>query len=252
LFKIGKITFDNSLTIVNSDSCVIDQLILIPEKVGVSFLESNVPKTIVYDIQSRNLTLEGGQMFRSKPKVFSFQSVVETYEIDNFVVLDLKEFFNNDGISVLQKPGNFDNLGGIVGVYLPADEINEGLTRLNGIPFKIIVDSNDNIRCNGQMILLPQDLEISRLYILASANHGDYKADILIDNSLHELKITDWCDFPNALIFNYRYTSSGEKQYINCGISLYTIEVNKSVRIIKLPEEINIHIFAITVERKSN
>ncbi|MFN4223184.1 MAG: hypothetical protein ACK4E1_00030 [Fervidobacterium nodosum] len=248
LFEIGQLELESTIIVTNSDNCILDQVILVPTKLGVSFSEKGKIITAFNDINSGEFKIKEGQLFKAKSKAFSFRSTVEVKSFDEFYTLYLNEFFNNDGIATPQKIGNFDNLGGVVGAYLPAGELGEGINKINGIPFEIVVNGNDNIRCDGQTILLPKPINISKLYILAAANHGDYETTIFLDEVGYKVKINDWCNSPNGLVFDYRYVSSGEKQYLKCGISLYVFDINDEIEKIVLPEEINVHIFAITLK----
>ncbi|WP_245530409.1 MULTISPECIES: hypothetical protein [Fervidobacterium] len=248
LFEIGIVEIEGNLSVSNSNSCNIDQIILIPQQLGISFDKKN-PKTVLYDIPSQTLKIKNRQIFTSKSKEFSFESIAKLEYSGTFGLVDLSDFYNNDGIGTPQNPANFDNLGGVVGAYLPQNEIDEGIIYLNNVPFYLKTIGMDNIRCDGQVIVLPEKLYVKKIYILAAANHGDYNVKFTIDNSDYELNIHDWCNSPKDIVFDYRYISSGEKQYIKCGIDTYVLEINDFVSKIILPQQINVHIFALTIER---
>jgi len=248
LFEIGIVEIEGNFSVSNSNSCNIDQIILIPQQLGISF-DKKSPKTVFYDISSQALKVENRQIFTTKSKEFSFESVAKIKYSGDFGLVDLSDFYNNDGFGTPQNPGNFDNLGGVVGAYLPQNEIDEGVIYLNNIPFYLKTIGMDNIRCDGQIIILPEEFYVKRIYILAAANHGDYDVAITTDNSNYELNIHDWCNSPKDIVFDYRYISSGEKQYIKCGINVYVLEINGTIEKIILPGQINVHIFALTLEK---
>ena len=97
-------------------------------------------------------------------------------------------------------------------------------------------------------MVLPEKLSVKRIYLLAASNHGDYNVSMQLGSSSYNLTINDWCKSPNGLVFDYRYISTGERQFMTCGTSVYILEVNDTVQKIVLPSEINVHIFAITME----
>ncbi|MEN3043002.1 MAG: hypothetical protein ABDH59_06900 [Fervidobacterium sp.] len=248
IFEVGFVEVSDSISISNSNSCTIDQVVLIPSKIGISYGKEN-PKTFIYDTNSRSFIIQNGQLFKTKSKVFSFESVVTLENLENFGMINLSEFFNNDGFGTPKTPGNFDNLGSVLGAYLPQNEIDEGVIYVNNVPFYLKVNGLDNVRCDRQVIVFPEEMQIKKIHILAAANHGDYNVDLILNDIYYSFKVKDWCNFPDGITFDYRYISSGEKQYIKCGISLYTIEVDKKIKKITLPQQINTHIFAITVEK---
>lgn len=250
LFEIGEIEVGRTLTVSVSNQCLVDQLILIPQNTGITFKINDKVLTLYYDFNSRKSKIIDQALFLGKEvSVFNVLTPKLRF-VDSFTILELRELFNNDGFAIPQKPGNFDNLGGIVGAYLPENEVSEGIIIVNGVPFEIVTNGNDNIRCNGQKIVLQQPINCTKIYILAAANHGDYKVDFLINQKAYSVKINDWCNQPNAIEFDYRYIQSGERQYIKCGLSLYELDIsslNEALEEIILPREINVHIFGITL-----
>ncbi|MGC9772410.1 hypothetical protein [Fervidobacterium islandicum] len=251
LFELGEIEISGNVSLSTSNSCIVDQVILIPEKMGVSFKIASETKTLYYDFKDKRTKIINDVLFLKKEKEMSTTLIPEMMVIDNFTILDLRELFNNNGFAVPQKPGNFDNLGSIVGAYLPENEISEGIITIKGIPFEIVTRGNDNIRCVGQKIILNQPISSGKVYILAAANHGDYRVEFLINEKAYVITITDWCNRPDGVVFDYRYTQSGERQFIRCGLSLYELDISnigEPLKEIVLPREINVHIFGITLK----
>ncbi|HOP83219.1 MAG TPA: hypothetical protein PL174_08425, partial [Fervidobacterium sp.] len=248
IFEIGQIDVENSISVSISNSCKFDQIILIPETVGVSFQEDGTTKSLVYNLSQKSTSLVDKQLFAAKTTKVNQEDSVDVKKVGTFAVLDISKFFNSDAFGTPLKPANFDNLSGIVGAYLPANEISEGTLQISNIPFEVKTTTLDNMRCNGQVMVLPERLNVKRIYILAASNHGDYNVTIGLDSNFYNMVINDWCKSPNGLVFDYRYISTGERQFITCGVSVYPIEVNNTVQKITLPSEINAHIFAITME----
>ncbi|HQO06136.1 MAG TPA: hypothetical protein PKW84_08450 [Fervidobacterium sp.] len=248
IFEIGQIDVENSISVSISNSCKFDQIILIPETVGVSFQEDGTTKSLVYNLSQKSTSLVDKQLFAAKTTKVNQEDRVDVKKVGTFAVLDISKFFNSDAFGTPLKPANFDNLSGIVGAYLPANEISEGTLQISNIPFEVKTTTLDNMRCNGQVMVLPERLNVKKIYILAASNHGDYNVTIGLDSNFYNMVINDWCKSPNGLAFDYRYISTGERQFITCGVSVYSIEVNNTVQKLTLPSEINVHIFAITME----
>ncbi|AFG35834.1 hypothetical protein Ferpe_1781 [Fervidobacterium pennivorans DSM 9078] len=251
IFEIGEIEVTGTINVSVSSSCLFDQIILIPQNTGITFKISDKGMTLYYDFNNRKTIIVDDVLFLSREDNVFTTLTVKLKVVDTFIVLELRELFNNDGFAIPQKPGNFDNLGGIVGAYLPENEVSEGVIAIKGVPFEIVANGNDNVRCDGQKIVFQQPINCSKIYILAAANHGDYKADFLINQKVYSVKINDWCNQPNAVEFDYRYMQNGERQYIKCGLSLYELDIsnlNEELKEIILPREINVHIFGITLK----
>ncbi|WP_448377995.1 hypothetical protein [Fervidobacterium sp.] len=251
IFEIGEIEVSRTINVSVSNSCLLDQLILIPQNTGITFKINDEVMTLYYDFNDGKTKIVDKALFLSREHSVFNTLIPKLKVLDGFTILDLRELFNNDGFAIPQKPGNFDNLGGIVGAYLPENEVSEGITRISGVPFEVVVNGNDNVRCNGQKIIFQQPINCTKIYVLAAANHGDYKVDFLINHKAYSVKINDWCNQPNAIEFDYRYIQSGERQYIKCGLSLYELDIsnlNEELKEIILPREINVHIFGITLK----
>lgn len=249
IFKIGELSLDGILRVSLSGKGTLDQLILVPEKYGVSFLKGDDVKTVFFDLMDDSLKFHDGQLFVSKEtekKEMLFQVSIE--RISKFVVLDLSSVFNNDGFGTPESPGNFDNPSGVVGAYLPAREVREGLVEVEGIPFLLKTEGLDNMRCLGQRIVLPEKLEVRGLHLLAASNHGDYELSVTFEGSTVSVLVTDWCVPPKTLTFDFRYTADGRKQNMKCGLNLISVRVERSIQEIVFSEVPNVHVFAVTLE----
>ncbi|WP_448377017.1 hypothetical protein [Fervidobacterium sp.] len=251
IFEIGEVEIQDFITVSLSNSCEIDQIILIPEKIGLSFRLESEEKSVVYNFKEKEAKLIDGKIFAKKDTKLITSASVSLKSVGEFFLLDLSTLFNNDGFATPQKPGNFDNLGGVVGAYFPGNELRDGINYVKGVPFEIVINGNDNIRCDSQVLVLESPIKCEKIYILSAANHGDYKAEFLVNSKPYVLTIRDWCVNPTDIVFDYRYIQSGERQSIKCGITIYELDISdlgEPIREIILPKEINVHIFAISVK----
>jgi len=234
---MGKINLESFRLICKGEG-IIDQIILIPEKFGVS--TSSI--TVLYEngLVIKEETVKKSEIEKSKEYKVSF-------EINNkFFLFDLEPIFNNNGIGTpFEERANFDNLGSVLGSYLSKDILNKA--KDYNIPFKISFRGNDNIRCNGQIITF-DSVYIKNLYLLVSANHGNYKVNFKIGEKVYTVKVPDWCSNKLDIVEDFRYLATGEKQFIKCGFKVIKLEVNDEVEKIILPDEINVHLFGITGE----
>ena len=234
---MGKITLDSFKLICKGEG-IVDQIILIPEKFGVS--TSNI--TVLYD---NGLVIKEEKV--KKERIEENIKYKVNFEINNnFVLFDLETIFNNNGIgNPFEERANFDNLGSVLGSYLSNDIVNK--VKEYEIPFKISYKGNDNIRCNGQIITFDK-MYVKNLYLLVSANHGDYEVGFKINEKNYTIKVPDWCSNNLDIVEDFRYLATGEKQFIKCGLKVIKLEINDEIEKIILPDEINVHIFAITAE----
>ncbi|MBO8160781.1 MAG: hypothetical protein H0Z24_04020 [Thermosipho sp. (in: Bacteria)] len=217
---------------------IIDQIILIPERFGIS--TSNI--TILYDngLIINKETVEASKVTETTEYKVSYESN------NNFFLFDLKAVFNNNGIGTpFEEKANFDNLGSVLGSYLPKDIIDK--IKDCNIPFKVSYIGNDNIRCNSQVITF-DSIYIKNLYLLVSANHGDYNVNFKIDGKIYTVRVPDWCSNNLDITEDFRYLATGEKQFLKCGFKIVKLEINTEITKIVLPDEINVHLFAITGE----
>ncbi|SHH52487.1 glycoside hydrolase family protein [Thermosipho atlanticus] len=234
---MGKINLE-SFRLTCKGEGIVDQVILIPEKFGIS--TSSI--TVLY---KNGLIIKKETL--KKPEIKKNKDYKVNYEINNnFLLFDLEPVFNNNGIGTpFEEKANFDNLGSVLGSYLSKDIVNK--VKNYNIPFKISFKGNDNIRCNGQIITF-DSVYIKNLYLLVSANHGDYEVNFKIGEKIYTVKVPDWCSNNLDITEDFRYLATGEKQFIKCGFKVIKLETNDEVEKIILPDEINVHLFAITGE----
>lgn len=234
---MGKINLDSFKLICKGEG-IIDQIILIPEKFGVS--TSNI--TVLYE---NGLVIKEEKVEKEKTEE-NIEYKVNFEIVKNFVLFDLENIFNNNGIGdPFEERANFDNLGSFLGSYLSKDIVDK--VKEYEIPFKISYKGNDNIRCNGQIITFDKTY-MKNLYFLVSANHGDYEVSFKIDEKNYTVKVPDWCSNNLDIVEDFRYLATGEKQFIKCGFKVIKLQINDEVEKIILPYEINVHIFGITGE----
>jgi len=249
IFFVGQLDIVSSLRLNLDGSGVIDQLLLVPSSFGVSFEFENQSWTVAYSVEeTKGLIIVPERYFQRqmirRDQVFG----VSSEQIDHFLLLRLDEVFNNDGFALPQKPGNFDNLGGAVGAYLPEGETTEGVKIIGGTPFLLKMSGLDNFRVSDQKLVLPEDVKVKNVHLLASSNHGDYELTLALNGHRFSLLISDWCRGQKDLMFDFRYTASGQKEFIKCGLNVHTIELNKTIKEITFTGNINIHVFAVTLE----
>ncbi|KAF2956708.1 hypothetical protein [Marinitoga sp. 38H-ov] len=252
----GKLTI--SISPQNNSTLYLDQILLIPKnysyiiKLDDEYYEIN-------DLTVKNINYE----YKSDLKNISNLSI-NSFNIDNYYILDLDNVFNNDGITSFsqRKEGNFDNPDGVFGAKYPSEEIEKLLSNnileFRNIPFKIKIKSNDNLVCAGQKLEL-NNLKGEKLYILGSSEHGSYQEKLLIeyaDGDIQEelLSFSDWCQqpiFKETIVIDtiYRYNGIGVKENLNPKIYLNTFDLkNKKIKNIYLPKKPTMHIFAITIK----
>lgn len=173
--------------------------------------------------------------------------------------LDISQYFNNDGISThdAQELGALDKGG----YSLPAEGFPDNRElRIDGIPFSLPdpLASKNNISCRSQKIVFP-DGRFSRIHVLATAVSGSYIDELKVicaNNTSYDMDIavSDWCVTANynekpALKFDHRHGQSGNQ--IPCTIWMQTMYLRKTdspARSVVLPNNPNLHIFAITLE----
>jgi len=176
----------------------------------------------------------------------------------DFLLLDLTSYFNNNGAATEENPseGNFD-YGGFSYAFelLP----KPGKVSVKEIPFIFPQTSQEgnNIACHSQVIKIQPD-RYRAILLLGSSTNGDYEACLWVqfsDGSRSCLKtgLTDWCrdsvfgEIP-AFSFPYRIGPEGRQEIQNyIWLQVLRIKEEKFLSAIILPENKNIHIFAITL-----
>ncbi len=177
-------------------------------------------------------------------------------------VADLTSFFNNDGISTHDNPGdgNFDGGG-----WAYASETLPESVRASGGP--LVVDGVDfefpspvdgranNVEADGQVIPLPSG-RYAGLGVLASAHNGDVQQPATITygdgtTSTVQLRFTDWAVSPKfgettAVDMPHRHDANGDT---GPRVYLWAQSVpvqDKDLVSITLPDDPKLHVFAIS------
>lgn len=247
VFELGKIEPATTLRITLDGEGVIDQVIFLPETFGISVDFEGTPLSLSYS-EDEKLKIQRQALFVREESLFKEQIVATYNQEGHYLLLNLEQLFNNDGIGTRENHANFDNLGGVLGSYYPAELLEEGVIRVGQVPFTIKLVGKDNVRTNLQKITFEEPLKVRKIHILCAANHGDYETILLVNNEPFRLFVKDWCVGEKSIQFDYRYLASGEKQFIKCGIDHIILEINELIQSVVLPDAINVHIFAITVE----
>ncbi len=202
---------------------------------------------------------------------FEKSTVARTFE--KFVMIDLSRFFNNTGIVSIHSnvPANFDNPNGVAGAAYPLEflekKVNNGLLTSQiesmRVPFymgKLSSNKKDNMTLQNQTISVKR-ANYKALFILGSADHGTHvrMATLYYSDGTSKkvaIKFADW--FFNSLpgewvVFRAPYGLDLHMQKINGEPKLYVqkIELDGSKELIgiKFPNQITLHIFAITLLR---
>lgn len=247
IFEIGKLEPASTLRISLEGEGIIDQLILLPERIGISIELDGKYFTLVYSPQDK-LQLKEEAIFVSLKELIVQEIAANYIEHGEYLLLDLNRLFNNDGIGFREKPANFDNLGGVVGSYYPGEFLKEGILMVEQVPFMIKIEGKDNVRMRSQKILFEQPIKVKKIHLLCSANHGDYETAIFVNEQPLKFLVRDWCVGKKPIQFEYRYLATGEKQFINCGIDHITVNVDSIIEEIVFSDSINVHVFAVTLQ----
>jgi len=178
-----------------------------------------------------------------------------------YIKMDISGVYNNDGIApeVKANDGNFDYKGFN---YTASMWPDAGETKILGIPFTLPDKEdgrNNNIACNGQEIEVPEGRYAS-IFLLCSATKDKAEEEVKLkfkDGSISsaQLNVTFWNQEPQynekkALEFCHNMSPAG-LQYLFTYIFLQKIPAGNSkvLMSIILPDEPNIHIFSITLEK---
>lgn len=184
---------------------------------------------------------------------------------DNFVLVDLIDWFNNDGISWNEWPGDQNLDGG--GWGLPAEELPDGDFEVlwdqeTVVPFFALYKEDgwgNNVEAEGQTIDLPEG-NYKGAWILAANHHGATEGAPIAFNysdgtaTVSEINAGDWCGDPVAsekmvLRPSHRHDPSGDTGP-SCGIWLlpmFELDAAKTLVSVTLPDEPRFHVFGITL-----
>lgn len=191
--------------------------------------------------------------------------------VDNFLLLDLSNVFDDSGIVSINSniPANFDNPSGVAGAAYPlqflTNKLKDGIldTEINKqqIPFyfgKLISNTFDNLRLKGQTLSI-EATHVSEIFLLGASDHGSYQRNLEIyysDGSIQRVPIefSDWFTgpLPNEIVaieFPYGLSSTMQRVTGNPKMYIQIIKTDGTKEIIgfKFPDQITMHIFAITL-----
>lgn len=183
-----------------------------------------------------------------------------------FVLVDILDWVNNDGISYLEFPGDQDLDG--VGYGFPAEELPDGdftaaWDENTAIPFKELYKEDgwgNNVEAWGDTIDLPAG-NYSGLWLLVVTHHGPVETQITLNyadgsNIEHALVAGDWCGNPAgsermSIRPPHRHGADGITGP-SCGFWLlprFDVDSSKVLTSVTLPDEDRLHIFGITLEK---
>lgn len=181
------------------------------------------------------------------------------------VMVDLSRLYNNDGVATEDDPidGDLDGLGwSLMAEEMPAPG---SVIKVDGVSFRIPETLTEpfvenNVQLLGQRIdVLPG--RYYDVYFLATATNGSKKADVTFvyaDGSTgqSELRVSDWCGEAKphevaAVQMTGRYGPEG-KQDLRVTIFATKLAVDPQKELIRIEfgEEVNIHLFALSLGKK--
>jgi hypothetical protein len=175
------------------------------------------------------------------------------------VQVSLANDFNNQGIY----PDGVQFSGGLDGDGFACSSNLLGTAQTwSGVPFQLgsAINGSNVIACAGQTISLPAG-NFSKLKMLATGVNGSQDSQVLTvtyaDNSSQMINQTfsDWVQYDNntsesqVIAMDYRDQSDGSKDENAYNVYGYSYDLNpaKGVQSLKLPDNNNIKIFAITL-----
>ena len=181
-----------------------------------------------------------------------------------FYPVDLLPYYNNDGFAIMGNFSDMDNFD-FNGYCYPADapevQMKWGKTTIEGVKFFMPIGPNgpNNIACSSQKIKLNLSKPVKYMLLVESASNGNWRERIKIyyrDGSFDDKEIvfTDWAVQPSqgeipVFTFPFRYNvKEGIVHEILVSIFLRVVPLKegKIPEKIVLPENPNVHIFAIT------
>jgi hypothetical protein len=222
--------------------------------------------------QLNNSTIKNNLIFLSENKneeIVALNNDVPFWENDSTKKLDrcyyinLSSYFNNKGICKEIINSENANLTSGGDSFLGSNWPSDNFFNKNDISFKtkVFLEQYDNISCMNQLIVLERNLYY-KIAILGCCEYGTYSENIEViydDDSVEivSLKYLDWIFMPddeNELIWCGKMVIKAEKGYelsqvYNVHLYAKTILVRKKIALkaIRLPDSINMHIFAITM-----
>ncbi|HWM12771.1 MAG TPA: PKD domain-containing protein, partial [Solirubrobacteraceae bacterium] len=177
-----------------------------------------------------------------------------------YCVLDLGGHYTNDGISEQDDfdDGNFDDAGwAFAGDTMPP----AGPFTTGGVPFSFPgygPGEKNSVEANGQALPLPSG-RYDEVALLASAHHGNPSATAVVNyadgtSQNVTLALTDWAaqgpafGETVAIAADHRHSQNGDvAPPVNIWVQTLTIDGEREVESITLPEEDRIHLFAVSL-----
>ncbi|MFC1479254.1 hypothetical protein ACFL6F_01535 [Planctomycetota bacterium] len=182
----------------------------------------------------------------------------------------LGDYFNNDAISLNEnkKDGNFDTPDNPTGSSYPAEELPPGnaiVPVLEHSPLLIMFppkkDGNlNNIACEGQILKGFTPQRFTEAYFIGSGTKGDQEGVFKFrfrDGTVTQRTLTfkDWCinkekiEDPAIYSCSHRHNFEGKDEEISCKLFAVKTPLNpkRYLTSIQLPDNKDIHIFALTV-----
>ncbi len=186
--------------------------------------------------------------------------------MNSFFLLDLHEYCNHKLIYGREPKSIKDKADvGLDNIYILKSllKINEK-EAFNGIEFNFTLGQYDNIVCEGQSI--PVETRGEKLHIIGFAYWGDineYFRVVYEDGEADFLKIPfiDWShpvrkNFYDVALYGKNIetvkkvpSSGAEMHFIHFHHSVSKLQGNKKIKEIILPDNMFIHIFAMTIEK---
>ena len=238
---------------------------------GSILKSSTMPEDGFAFIEWLSTNINPSGTFASVPIKFEKSTTIATS--GKFVMIDLTQFFNNQGVVSIHSniPANFDNPSGSVGTAYPLESLKKQIKNdlfvakvgKMQIPFymgKLLSNAKDNMTLQGQRIGI-EKANYKELFLLGSSDHGSYVKMAKLyysDGSYEEIAIgfADWFlePLPNEwTAFTAPYGLNSQMQRINGNPKLYVqqIKLDNSKKLIgiEFPDQITMHIFAISLLR---
>lgn len=179
-------------------------------------------------------------------------------------LLDLAVYFNNHGCGSSHFENCQADLNGLQEFFLCESMPKKGIFEVAGMKFlfPLLADGiNDNISCLSQVIAVKQG-QYSRIMFLGCADEGSFSEPVVIfyeGGEVEELYLNLSCwwlypDYGEMIAWEGRFaTRTIDKVHVapNRGrlyAQDYNLNQNKVVVGIKLPENMNMHLFAISLQ----
>lgn len=156
--------------------------------------------------------------------------------------------------------GKFDPKGNTYVAELIGDEVVS-----ENIPFTIAPrDEKNVVKCKGDTVYLPQGAAYKKLYLLAASVDKNRKATFLVDGKPHQFDVPYYSGFygqwgntgfsegfiteaPIAYLGSHRHSAKGNDSYTFTYMYKFTINLPKDARMLVLPQDENIAVFAATL-----